>query len=437
MSDRAPAFAGRDGEMLPRSGLALGACIAALLALALNAAPIRIRAPDAPPTLADLWHNRAEFIVERQDTGLPMGESDTVIAPNGEWWSYVHASHRSAKVHDRCGAPVAFPGCVVIYKSRDEGQTFALDAPVCQIECGACPCDADRDHVQQQQYPRVARTPRGWFMVYEFGGRVMLRRSTDGLIWGEARWVFNTGVWTRQIRPCRPWEEVRPHPFATADYECLAGGPPGIYADDDVLYVFMAMGQNPGAMGCMYLNLTPPAEDTLPWPRPGRADRTTAPPPFEPSQHPTWIALSPCDHNPLFVGHSRYGDVRDTGAMSNAHFDHRTISSAEVIKVGERYYMLYEGIRGPGPGDVGDNQFGLGLARSTTARVDGPWEKLPQPLLVNLPGNIGLGHADVVITPRGETIVFTSLDGVTRSRLKLVWKRSATPTPAAAAYRIP
>ena len=87
--------------------------------------------------------------------------------------------------------------------------------------------------------------------------------------------------------------------------------------------------------------------------------------------------------------------------------------------MGERYYMLYEGVRGPGEGDPGDTQFGLGLARSLTPAIDGPWEKYPgNPLLVDLPGNIGLGHADLV-TLRGRTYLYTSLDGVTRSRLVL------------------
>ena len=86
-----------------------------------------------------------------------------------------------------------------------------------------------------------------------------------------------------------------------------------------------------------------------------------------------------------------------------------------------RYYMLYEGVRGPGPGDAGDTQFGLGLARSVTGEIDGPWEKFPgNPLLVDLPGNIGLGHADLAVID-GRTYLYTSLDGMTRSRLLLRW----------------
>jgi hypothetical protein len=329
-----------------------------------------------------------------------MGESDTLIVPNGsgEWWSYAHASDRSAGVKDSCGAPVEFPGCVVVYKSRDEGQTFAPDAPICQMTCDTCPCDAARDHPQQQQYPRVHVTHDTWHMVYEFGGKTMLRTSADGLNWGEAEWVFNTGVWTREIRPCKLWEGVRPHPFTKADYECLAGGPPGLFVESGTLYVFVAMGQNPGAMGCL----------------------------FAPTRQKPVVGFGmefkPCRNNPLFIGNWDYGNLQDVGPGSNAHFDHRTISSAEILKIGNRFYMLYEGVRGPGPIDVGDNQFGLGLARSTTARIDGPWEKMSRPILMDLPGNIGLGHADIVVTPQGDTVLFTSLDGVTRSRLRLVWK---------------
>ena len=38
-----------------------------------------------------------------------------------------------------------------------------------------------------------------------------------------------------------------------------------------------------------------------------------------------------------------------------------------------------------------------------------------------MPGNIGVGHADVLVMD-GETYLYTSLDGETRSPLKLVWK---------------
>ena len=93
----------------------------------------------------------------------------------------------------------------------------------------------------------------------------------------------------------------------------------------------------------------------------------------------------------------------------------------DVLAVGDRFYMLYEGVRGPGPGDAGDTQFGVGLARSISAQIDGPWETFAHnPILVDLPGNVGLGHADLIILD-GQTVLFTSLDGETRSRLVLAW----------------
>ena len=78
--------------------------------------------------------------------------------------------------------------------------------------------------------------------------------------------------------------------------------------------------------------------------------------------------------------------------------------------------------RGFQPTDFGrTDRFGLGLARSRTDQIDGPWEKFPgNPILVGLPGNIGLGHADWVVV-NGQTLLYTSLNGATRSRLALVW----------------
>ncbi len=70
---------------------------------------------------------------------------------------------------------------------------------------------------------------------------------------------------------------------------------------------------------------------------------------------------------------------------------------------------------------AGDTQFTLGLARSVTAAIDGPWETYPgNPILVDLPGNVGVGHADVLVH-EGLTWLYTSLDGEMRSRLLLVW----------------
>ena len=76
------------------------------------------------PSLDDYWKGTADFIVTERDTGLPMGESDTVILPNGIFRSYAHASFESAGVVDSCGDPVDFPGCVITLQSKDGGYSF-------------------------------------------------------------------------------------------------------------------------------------------------------------------------------------------------------------------------------------------------------------------------------------------------------------------------
>ncbi len=351
------------------------------------------------PTLADFWEGRAEFVLDVADTGLPMGESDTLVMHNGELWSYVHASAQSAGVVDHCGNPVPFPGCTIIYHSTDGGITFSPEISrqdsrlVCQFECATCPCVSEVDHIEQQQYPRVAYNGTTFFLVYEYLGRARLRRSTDGLTWSMPERVADTGVWKLWLRTCRKEERIHTHPFVPYEYECLAGGPPGIFVEGGRLYVFVGLGQNPGAMGCYVGSVTTTGE-----------------------------RFTRCQHNPLFVGAAEYGPLEEKGAQTNPYFDFRTISSAEVQRIGSRVYMLYEGVRGPGPADGGDAQFGLGLARSLTSAIDGPWEKYPgNPILVDQPGNIGLGHADLVII-EGQTFVFTSLNGYTRGRLALVWK---------------
>jgi hypothetical protein len=346
------------------------------------------------PTLADFWDGRAEFALDVADTGLPMGESDTMMMHNGELWSYVHASIRSAGAVDRCGDPVPFPGCTVIYRSSDGGMTFSHEVPlVCQFECATCPCVSEVDHVEQQQYPRVAYNGASFFLVYEYLGRTRLRRSTDGLTWSAPERVADTGIWKLWLRTCRKEERIHPHPFVTYEYECLSGAPPGIFVEGGRLYIFVGLGQNPGGMGCYTGSVTAQGEQ-----------------------------FTRCRHNPLFVGAGEYGPLEEKGAQTNPYFDFRTISSAEVQRIGARVYMLYEGVRGPGPGDAGDSQFGLGLARSLTSAIDGPWEKYPgNPILVDQPGNVGLGHADLVVI-EGQTFLYTSLNGYTRSRLVLGWR---------------
>lgn len=345
------------------------------------------------PTLADYWDGNAEFLLEVGNTGLPMGESDTVVMSNGELWSYVHASERSAGVVDQCGDPVPFPGCIVIYRSTDDGYSFTLEDATCQMACNQCPCTSAEDHIDQQQYPRVAWDGTQMSLVYEYRAMVMMAESADGLNWSPVGQLPATGIWHYWFRDCTKAESIGVHPFTPYDYQCLVGGPPGIHAEAGTLYIFVGLGQNPGAMGCY--------------------------------KGPVGSALAlfeKCGANPLFGGTESYGPNAEIGPSTNPYFDFRTISSAEVQKIDNRYYMLYEGVRGPGPGDGGDTQFGLGLARSLTDQIDGPWETFTgNPILVDMPGNIGLGHADLVVLD-GKTLLYTSLDGVMRSRLGLVWR---------------
>jgi len=355
------------------------------------------KAAKESPTMADLWAGRAVFAVDVAVTGLPMGESDTIVLRDGRRWSYVHASDRSAGIRDSCGDPVPFPGCAVIYESDDGGESFALRDPVCLTSCNQCPCNGDEQQIDQQQYPRVAFDGQLLHMVYEYRGMVMHRSSADGLAWEAPTFVPATGFWARDFQPCPTGAAVGEHPHTAPVAECLVGGPPGIYIEGEELYLFVGMGQNPGAMGCYH----------------GRVDGAIA-------------QLERCSANPLFVGATTYGDTTASDGPSdgtaNPYFDFRTISSAEVQRIGDRYYMLYEGVRGPGRGDPGDTQFGLGLARSSTDQLDGPWETFAgNPLLVDVPANIGIGHADLVVVD-GETVLYTSLDGVTRSRLVLRWQ---------------
>jgi len=412
----------------PAPNLRLDAMVAlpfALLLLALAACqPVTQSAPPRPaaieaPRLADYWDGRATFVLDQADTGLPMGESDTLLLPDGTLRSYVHASDQSLGVRDQCGDPVAFPGCLITFTSRDQGRTFAPTTapngtPICQMPCAQCPCTSPRDHIDQQQYPRVIQAaarpglPPTWVMVYEYRANNILRASPDGLQWSPPRELPLSGIWQNWLMPCPQAADIGPHPFAPPTYDCLIGGPPGIFIDERAtppqLYLFVALGQNPSSMGC-----------------------------YRGPLHGPPSLLTACSHNPLFTGHPDYGPPDITDARANAHFDFRTISSAEVILEadkdleadkggGDRYYMFYEGVRGPGPGDNGDTQFLLGLARSQTAALDGPWELYPgNPILVDLPGNVGLGHADLV-TLDGVIYLYTSLDGLLRSRLRLVWR---------------
>jgi hypothetical protein len=166
----------------------------------------------------------------------------------------------------------------------------------------------------------------------------------------------------------------------------LSGAPPGLYVDGKWLYVFVGMGKNPAHLGCFY----------------GRREAGAA-------------GLRVCDHNPLFTGATEHGPTNEFGRAANPYFDFHLISSADVLRAGDRYYVVYEGIRG-------DGQFNLGLARSLEPRLDGPWEKYPgNPILLDVPGNVGVGHADLLALD-GVTYLYTATSNRMRGRYILVWK---------------
>ena len=357
--------------------------------------PTTVAAPPspAPPTLDDFWDGLASWQLEVFDVGLPVGESDTLVGPDGQLWSYLHASSQSAGVVDQWGARVAFPGCTTLWKSADGGRRFHLPDPVCLLACRGKPCASATDHVDQQQYPRVVRDESGGFvMVYEWRGWTFLRTSPDGLKWSPPAHVPGTRQWDTWYAPCRASERVGPHPFVRRDYQCSAGGPPGLYVEGATLYVFVGLGNNPGRMGC-YAG-----------PLPSGAS-----------------GLRPCRTDPLFAGAGSYGPLNAKGAEANAYFDFRTVTSADVVKVGERYYMAYEGVRGPSQQGWGDNQFNLGFARSRGPSIDGPWDKYRgNPVLMDVPGNVGVGHADLLVLD-GVTYLYTATSDTTRGRYVLAW----------------
>lgn len=347
-----------------------------------------------PPTLADLWAGQAVFVVDVANSGLPMGESETHILPDGQWVSYVHASDRSAGIVDQCGQPVPFPGCIVTYHSTDAGQQFSKpNPPACLFACQQCPCNSQYDHIDQQQYPRLAESGAQAALVYEYRAMTMLRQATNG-VWRNPEHVPLTGTWGFDFAGCDAVYRIGAHPFAVeTPYDCLAGGPPGLYIWQGQIYIFLGAGKNPAALGCFTVPLGQPT-----------------------------ALFKPCQNNPILRGSASYGDPNLKGAAANPYFAFRTLTSAEVVRVGDYFYLFYEGVRGPAAGDPGDTQFGLGLARSPINTIDGAWQAWSgNPLLVDLPGNIGLGHADIVES-KGVTYLYTSLDGIQRSRLVLKWR---------------
>ncbi len=339
------------------------------------------------PTLADFWNGDAEWVLDVPDTGLPIGESDTIYMGDGEYWSYLHASQASAGIVDSCGNPVEFPGCVTRWVSTDDGQHFELVEPTCLLPCDSCPC-GEYDRTWQQQYPRVFRDPAGgWTMVFETGASSILAFSEDGINWTRHRLVPYTGVWQTSYDPCRPYTEIGEHPFITRDYDCMAGGPPGLYITEGKLYVLVGLGQNPGHMGCYW----------------------------------SWLgswSFSPCEENPLISGADTYGPVNISGAEANPYFDFRYITSADIVYSDSWYYMTYEGIRGPSSRDAGgDDQFGLAFARSQA--IDSQWETYPgNPVLGDVSDNVGVGHADLLIVD-GVSYMYTATPAFTRGRYRL------------------
>jgi hypothetical protein len=366
------------------------------------AAVISPTVAQSPPTLADWWEGRADWVVDVPDAGLPVGESDTLDRGGGVFWAYLHASQQSAGVVDQCGEPVTFPGCLTLWQSADGGQNFSLPAPVCLMSCQSCPCDDQRDHITAQQYPRVVSAGDEYYMAYEWHAQIMLRRSADGITWSDWSYLLTPGgTWPSSYMPCSATEKIGAHPNIRGQADdCLVGAPPGVYVEGDTLYVFAAAGSAPGHMRC-----------------------------YKGDRHGDLGALQPCATDPLFSGAAEYGPLDVTeGAAIAPYFDFRYVSSAEVLRVGDHYYMAYEGVRGPDVLERGmDTQFGLGFARSAGAAIDGAWEKFPgNPVLMPVSFNWGIGHADLLVVD-GVTYLYTATSQDTRGRYVLRW-RSAHST---------
>lgn len=354
-------------------------------------------AAQAQPTLEDFWNGKAAWVVDIADVGLPVGESDTLYKGNNEYWSYLHASDQSAGVVDQCGEPVAFPGCTTLWQSSDGGKSFAIMAPICLMQCTQCPCDDQRDHITAQQYPRVVDAGDRQYMAYEWHAQVMLRSSTDGINWSDWKYLLTPGgTWPTSYKDCTVTETIGPHPNIRGQVDgCLVGAPPGLFVEGNTLYVFVAAGSAPGHMRC-----------------------------YKGDRYGDLGKLKRCDTDPLFSGAGEYGPTDVTsGSAIDAYFDFRYTSSADVLKVGDHYYMSYEGIRGPDVLERGmDTQFGLGFARSVGNTIDGEWEKFPQnPVIMPTGFNVGIGHADMLVVD-GVTVMYTQTGENTRGRYVLKWK---------------
>jgi hypothetical protein len=384
--------------VLPTLGVTslLIAGLAILRLAAARPAPAAALDPSIP-TLNDFWEGRARWVLEVPDTGLPVGESDTLAMGEGVYWSYLHASGPSAGVVDSCGDPVSFPGCITQWVSTDGGKHFTLTEPQCLMDCDSCPCDDD-DKTWQQQYPRVAQSPSGkFYMVFEHGAAAWITTSWDGITWLRPRVIPYTGVWMLSEGDCTAAQRIGAHPFIPPqEDDCMAGGPPGIWITESRIYVFAGFGQNPGHLGCFWSFLM---------------DR---------------LYFTRCSTEPLIAGAPEYGPFDALGAAANPYFDFRYITSADVVRVGEMHYMVYEGIRGPDSWQVGgDNQFALGLARS--GEIDRVWEEyLRNPILSDVSGHVGIGHADLVIDG-GITYLYTGTPDYRRGRYVLAWNEDHAP----------
>ncbi len=359
---------------------------------------IPILTQSAQPTLDDFWEGRAEWVVDVYDVGLPMGESDTVYRGDGVYWSYLHATYEHKGVIDQCGLPAEFPGCMTRWESSDGGRSFSLNPPVCLLPCGSCPCTDERDHMGAQQYPRVAFTDDLAYLAYEWHAQTILRTSTDGINWSGWEYLRTPGgTWPSSFEPCSAVEKIGAHPNIRGEvHDCLVGAPPGIYVEDDMLYVFVAAGSAPGHMRC-----------------------------YKGNRHAALDQLTPCATDPLFGGAREYGPLDTTeGDAIASYFDFRYVSSADVVRLGDHYYMTYEGIRGPDMLERGmDTQFGLGFARSVGTDIDGVWEKYANnPVIWPVTFNWGIGHADMLIVD-GVTYLYTATSQETRGRYMLKWVR--------------
>jgi hypothetical protein len=238
------------------------------------------------------------------------------------------------------------------------------------------------------------------YIVYEWGAGTYLRTSLDGIHWSAEAHVPGSGQWHSETRSCTSWESIGDHPNIYAETEfgdCLVGAPPGIMVAGDHLYVFVGLGRNPGHMGCYV------------------GDKRAGP-----GSQAVTARLRKCTSNPLFSAQNGYGPLDARGAEANPYFEFRTISSADVVRVGERYYMAYEGVRGPSDPTVVDDQLALGFARSIGPAIDGPWERHPSnPVIMDVANNWGIGHADLVIVGPA-TYLYTATSETTRGRYVLV-----------------